>query len=135
MIPWHRFSLQHYFKPDLRSPTVRIVVVIVVIYFCWCPPAGHCSVFLQDTGVSSCGTLVCLAAGHWCVLLQDTGFWRCMDILGLFCRQIQLIIIGRRFIEFALLVSQAPAFVREFFIALEIFVLAWKQLEQLVKTT
>ena len=32
-------------KPGLRSPTVRIVVVIdveiVVIYFCWCPPAGH----------------------------------------------------------------------------------------------
>ena len=29
------------FKPDLRSPTVRIVVVIVVIYFCWCLTAGH----------------------------------------------------------------------------------------------
>ena len=35
-------------KPGLRSPTVRIVVVIdveiVVIYFCWCLTARHCSV-------------------------------------------------------------------------------------------
>ena len=35
-------------KPGLRSPTVRIVVVIdveiIVIYFCWCLTARHCSV-------------------------------------------------------------------------------------------